>query len=157
MLLHKIWKRRWKNSLRFPLINFIDVSLPSNNFLKLINSLDQHQSALIITDWALPAEPTPLLYPLLWNPLLSPLQWYHSGIHQALPHSMPALPAWKTPPQKKTMMPSRLNLLPPFQPGSHQILRLSLRYFHNVNTVVSNVWSLSRVSGAFHGILRLDL
>ena len=46
-LLRKNWKKRWKKSLRFPLINSIDVSLPSNNFLKLINSLDRCQSALI--------------------------------------------------------------------------------------------------------------
>jgi ribonuclease HI len=41
------WKTRWKRSPRFPLINSLDKTLPSNGYLKLVSSLNRQQSAIL--------------------------------------------------------------------------------------------------------------
>jgi ribonuclease HI len=45
--IRKTWKKRWKHSPRFPLINSLDKSLPSNRFLKLVEKLNRQHSAII--------------------------------------------------------------------------------------------------------------
>ena len=45
--LRRKWRRRWKNSPRYRSASRIDDSLPSNSYIKLIDTLDRNQSALL--------------------------------------------------------------------------------------------------------------
>lgn len=46
--LRKTWKARWKKSPRFSLSHSIDKSLPSNNFLQLVDKLPRSHSAILM-------------------------------------------------------------------------------------------------------------